>query len=288
MGKDMDVFVPQEGDGLDLYHRLHSYITFFDTSWEQDIIGANADEIRRFEKVYHLDRVQSKIPEAYSIFLNRMGECDGGLLTGTLPEAQISRKELTDDYIDALKFEPTLRESPYIPFCTCLMSGEELSFDLMSEDPENIVVTYYGSDLYGRTEDTLDKLLFRSAFRKFYINRFQQVKTQFQDLILIKFRIDERSKFDRIFPNLQIYHDFIRDLERRFQIEALWFCNQDGYVNDYYVGMGDGYILTMRHSGNTLFGTVSGNHLERINQILRQLSDIPEIQYGQLSPKTIF
>ena len=149
-------------------------------------------------------------------------------------------------------------------------------------------MTYGRGELSGRTDDTLDKLLFRCAFRKYCINSYPQCTVQIPDLRLVKFRIDEASKFNKTFPNLKRYHSFINYIEREFGIEETWFSNKDGYLNDYYVGVCDSCILTMRHTYNTLFGTVSGNNSSLINKIIERLSDILDIEYGALSPNTIF
>lgn len=73
-------YIPLEGDSNNFFERLSDYINKFDSNWENVIRGASSEKIDRYLELATQNNKQLVIPEEYIIYLQKMGEDDGGLL----------------------------------------------------------------------------------------------------------------------------------------------------------------------------------------------------------------
>ena len=73
-------YIPLEGDSSTFFERVSEYVKMFDSDWENAIKGASREKIDKYIEVATKNNKQIVIPEEYIIYLEKMGEDDGGLL----------------------------------------------------------------------------------------------------------------------------------------------------------------------------------------------------------------
>ena len=73
-------YIPLEGDGDNFFERLSDYINRFGSDWKNNIHGASKEKIDRYIELATQNNKQLVIPKEYTIYLEKMGEDDGGLL----------------------------------------------------------------------------------------------------------------------------------------------------------------------------------------------------------------
>lgn len=283
------ILIPERGETSDLFYRLSNYISEFDTMWKDRISPASPADIEMFNQIINQNTYpgKHKIPNEYYIFLEYMGEDDGGLLSQVLNNSYISRAELNESYLeDVSKFYPELKCCPYVPFLCNDIVETELSFDLSSENTHQIVVTN-GEELYGKTGDTLEKLLFRCAFRRFYLPsaaRFASVASK--QFCYNNFAVNTTNAYNSLFQTNSVFFDFITQIERKFSFTEVWFSNKEGYFNDCYIGISTDskMVMSIRHCYNTLFGTISGYAVRDIQEVKEFLSSYHQIKLDIKNP----
>lgn len=280
---DNHILMPECGITKNLFHRLLNYISVFDSMWADRIRPASPSDIEMFIQIIEQSSYPGKkeIPSEYYAFLEQMGEDDGGLLTEMLPDSIISRANLNHLYWERVnKHYPELKCCPYVPFLFNSLGDAELSYDLSSENPKKIVITYR-DELYASTSDTLEKLLFRCAFRKFYLpNAARFAKTESEKYCYSTFSIDTNDAYNRFLPTSNDFLKFITQIETRFSFTEVWFSNKEGYFNDCYIGISadNRMIISVRHYDDTLFGTISGYAIQDIWEVKNFLSSYSQIE----------
>jgi len=73
-------YIPLEGDSSTFFERMSEYIKRFDSNWENVIKGASSEKIDKYLELATQNNKQLVIPKEYIIYLEKMGEDDGGLL----------------------------------------------------------------------------------------------------------------------------------------------------------------------------------------------------------------
>ena len=73
-------YIPLEGDSSTFFERVSEYVKLFDSDWENAIKGASREKIDKYLELATQNNKQLVIPEEYIIYLEKMGEDDGGLL----------------------------------------------------------------------------------------------------------------------------------------------------------------------------------------------------------------
>lgn len=76
----MNKYIPLEGDSNNFFQRVLDCINKFDSNWKNVIRGASSEKIDRYLELATDNNKQLVIPEEYFIYLQKMGEDDGGLL----------------------------------------------------------------------------------------------------------------------------------------------------------------------------------------------------------------
>ena len=77
---DSNRYIPLEGDSSTFFERVSEYIKRFDSNWENVIKGASSEKIDKYLELATQNNKQLVIPKEYIIYLEKMGEDDGGLL----------------------------------------------------------------------------------------------------------------------------------------------------------------------------------------------------------------
>lgn len=275
--EQITVPMPETGAITTFYERLLRYIALFDPDWQNRIVPASYSTINDFKEIVSRIPFKHAIPEEYYIFLSMLGEQDGGLLTESLPDSDISRAVLNrlanNNY-------PELENSPYVVFLFHSLGDTEFSFDLSASNPNQICITYM-DELYAQTSDTFEKLLFRCAFRRFYIPAASKCLVQQSNAFSFRnFCLNCESDFNINFPLRTSYMEFIEQIEKTFSIQETWFSNSEGYLNDCYIGINltGNVVISLRHCYDTLFGTVSGYDKEVINTITQYISKYQNVK----------
>lgn len=275
--------LPVQGEESDFAIRLSNYISKFDSTWKARIHPATLNTIETFNTIVKSKVSNSPIPSLYYTFLAMAGENDGGLITDSLSDGEISLHYLNNLYAQRVNgSDPELKKSLYIPFYFCPISDLEFSFDLSSPVSDTIVRTYRG-ELYSHTSDSFEKLIFRCALRHFYVNSgYRLLAEESSEYTFATFCINSTRDFCDTFKDLTQYLIMLHDLEHRFTIHEVWFSNTDGYENDCYVGVCDTQrvMITMRHCESTLFGTISGYNTELIQELVNHYSNFHRIKFG--------
>lgn len=77
---ERNIYIPLSGDSNSFFNRLSDYVKRFDSNWENIIQGTSSDKIEKYLELATQNNEQLIIPEEYIIYLEKMGENDGGLL----------------------------------------------------------------------------------------------------------------------------------------------------------------------------------------------------------------
>lgn len=283
------ILMPECGITGDLFCRLFNYISAFDPTWINRIKPATSTDIEMFIQIVNQNDYPAKkeVPIEYFIFLEQMGDDDGGLLTQSLSDSIISRASLNHLYWERVnKHYPELKNSPYIPFLFNSLGDVEFSFDLSSENPHLIALTYR-DELYTTTSDTLENLLFRCAFRKFYLPHARRLAEKNPEKYCYStFSVDTNDAYRSFIPTNNDFLKFIRQIETMFSFTEVWFSNKDGYFNDCYIGMSANTqtVISVRHCDGTLFGTISGYAIQDILGVKRFLSSFSQVKLDTKNP----
>lgn len=208
---------PQMSDETNLFYNLSNYINQFNKEWLKKIKPASNTSIELLKIVSEVQKWREEFPKPYYMFLEMMGENDGGLLSGSLiGTANII--EIIDLYEEFHKFSPEVFGTPYLSFFQREMGGE-LSFDLSGKYAKNILETDSG-ELFRINSESFEKLLFQSAFNQFerfdnYIE-FSSSLNQLQKAIYIQEKKDLFELMDIVAKN--------------YRLEKAWFSDEKHYI----------------------------------------------------------
>lgn len=72
--------IPREGNISTLFERLAEYINISNPDWIHRIQPTEKEDIELLKKVSRIKKMAGDFPESYKIFLNHIGERNGGLI----------------------------------------------------------------------------------------------------------------------------------------------------------------------------------------------------------------
>lgn len=208
---------PQISDETNLFYTLSNYINEFNKEWIKKIKPASNTSIELLKRVSEIQKWREEFPKPYYMFLETMGENDGGLLSDSLiGTAHII--EIIDLYEEFHKFSPEVFDTPYLSFFQMEMGGE-LSFDLSGKHAKNILETDSG-ELFRINSESFEKLLFQSAFNCF--ERFGHYIGFSSSLSQLKKATSIHEKKD-LFETIDI-------IAKSYGLEKAWFSDEKHYI----------------------------------------------------------
>lgn len=208
---------PQMSDETDLFYNLSSYINQFNKEWIKEIKPASNASIELLKIVSEMQKWREEFPKPYYMFLETMGNNDGGLLSSSLI-GTANIMEVIDLYEEFHKFSPEVFDTPYLSFFQREMGGE-LSFDLSGKYAKNILETDSG-EVFRLNSESFEKLLFQSAFNKF--ERFDNYIEFSSTLSQLKKSICVHEKKD-LFESMDI-------IAKNYRLEKMWFSDEKHYI----------------------------------------------------------
>ena len=235
---------PRQGNNEDLFQRLSEYISFFDKSWVNRIKPASQESIERLKQVSEFDKWNKEFPKEYHIFLEHMGNDDGGLLSETLM-GKTAIEKIIEVCEDEKEVDLDPFNSPYFLFFNDYLA-RELSFDLNKDTKYSIV----NQSLKVEAE-TFEKLLFQCAFRRFELYNNWVFAFQNQN---------ERN------PNLFCAIDGIT---KKYNMQKAWFSDEQNYIA---LGENYGFCIINIDAKESITGSVTGNNQEIVNELCNTFS----------------
>lgn len=254
-GNSANIYIPKEGNRDNLFERLFEFIEMYDTDWKNRIKPASENAINQLVESSEIIKHNVDIPVIYRMFLEKMGENDGGLLSEVLlGETQIYEiLELLEDYH---KYDPDYFESLIFPFCI-QETGLELSFDLSSNNQDSVWVTE-GSEVFRKTSENFEKFLFQCAFKKFvYFN----VRISYGASKKILEETMEKANISDIFEELN-------RIINKYGIIKAWFSDFE-----HYIGIGSNIAFYMEYH-NGVVGEIRGENDTEVNNLLTDIINI--------------
>lgn len=104
-------YIPLEGNCNSFFERLTMYVEQFDSNWKCLINGASRDKIEKYIHMSTLENDNYIIPQEYIVYLEKMGEYDGGLLENFIKGC--TKIDVLIDYFDEMnKFPDCYDEIP--------------------------------------------------------------------------------------------------------------------------------------------------------------------------------
>lgn len=254
--------LPSKGDAKTFYKRLSSYISLFDETWKSRIQPIQKNKLQEFEIYFALDNYMFKLPDTYYSFLLTMGGNDGGLITDTIDGySEISLDVLMKIYDKSM--------APYIPFVEVPISGYALFFNLNSNC--EIVEIFRPERVYGHTRETFEQLIFRCAFKKFFLQEgYEKLKKIYPQYTSKRLQIElESYETDSNLEN-NVYGIIIKNCQEKFAVSEEWFSNQDGLITDCYVGTTSerDTVITVDNRGSYLYIVIAGYNPELIDELM--------------------
>lgn len=214
---EKDSRIPEQGDNSDLFERIFNYISNFDNNWINRIQPAAEEDINLLTKLSGIEKIGLKLPQCYQIFLNYMGEKDGGILTGK--EGSCSIKEIIKLYQEIHKYEPENLNPQYLLFFNVTL-GSQIAFDLGSPENPNLVDFDCGKAYEVRSE-SLEKLIFESIFFKYVKDKYT-IYFGGSGNSLNKALSKNRSPHSNIFK-------IIEETAEQYNFKKVWISEEERY-----------------------------------------------------------
>lgn len=212
---DKELLRPQNGE--EMFQELYNYIDRFNKKWKETIRPASKESMESLKAVAEIQKWCSDFPESYRIFLETMGENDGGLLSKSLIGTS-NIMEIIDLYEEFHKFYPNVFDVPYFTFFQKEM-GEELAFDLSAVGKSNILETDCG-EVINVCSENFEKLLFQSAFYGF---------ERFNTYIEVSGSLNELKKKICNLENGEMF-DIIEEIVVQCGLKKVWFSDKNHYI----------------------------------------------------------
>lgn len=235
----------------EVFLRLYDYVDEFDKDWKRSIRPASSESIESLKRVSELQRWRADFPPLYKLYLERMGEDDGGLLS-TMLIGTASISEIIDLYEDFHIYSPEVFDTPYLAFFQQEMGGE-FSFDLRDSQNENILRTDCG-EVCGVVSESFKKLLFQSAFSRF--ERFHDYMRFSGSPYEVKSAVSVAGEKD-VFSILD-------EISKDYGFSKVWFSDQQ-----HYIAIGE-ISLCVRNTHGA-FGFVTSDNTFAINEFMKEL-----------------
>lgn len=250
-----NIYIPKEGNANNLFERLFEFIEMYDTDWKNRIKPASENSINQLIELSEISKYNRDIPIVYRKFLKKMGQDDGGLLSEVLlGETKIDEIiELLEDYH---KYDSDYFENLIFPFCI-QETGIELSFDLSSNNQEGIWITE-GSEIFRKTSESFEKLLFQCAFKKFVSFSVRVCYGASKKTLGETMR---KANISNIFEELN-------KIIKKYGIIKTWFSDFE-----HYIGIGGDIVFYMEYH-NGVVGEISGRNYTEVNDLLTDIINI--------------
>ena len=251
--------IPGPGDTSDLFERLSCYITLIDNDWFNRIEPASGESINLLKKLSNIDKIDRDLPKAYSIFLNYMGEHDGGILEKTLlGDASIS--SIIDYYEQTHKYEPETINPECLVFFSPHMT-DSISIDLRHSKNEVIMYSSEGEFDYFCAEN-FEKLLFQCAFIRYERLFFSEMLSFGGSTNMMKAALNKHQTSDI----LKVVDIFAK--ENNFQ--KCWFSDKS-----HYFGIRDNvtFFVNIDYNGAAVMGMFADEY-EVINDLGNRLVEL--------------
>lgn len=207
-------YLPEKGTVLNLFERLEKYISEVDKTWRFKIKPTNKLKMLELKEISGINKLGLDFPEEYKMFLNYMGEDDGGVL-GEFFLGDASIDTIIDVYNDYHEFNPELL-NPYYLIIVLNEMGDEIKMDMQNNGKPKIL----GLDNMLQAE-CFEKLLFQCAFSKFE-ERFYPISYKIGGT---KTKVDEalgKKKYLSISNVLDV-------CAKKFGLEKMWFSDDLNY-----------------------------------------------------------
>lgn len=225
--------IPSPGDNSNLFQRLSSYITKVDPDWINRIKPASQESINLLRKLSGLEDAGLDLPEAYKIFLEYMGEDDGGMMDSLNGDTFIG--EIIDFYKEVNEENPDELNPQYLAFLSTYFGGQ-ISFEMSKPDNPSIVMASEGRRLYFFSE-SFEKLLFQYTFAKYEIQYYPARIAFGGSQNMLKMALD-RHKITNIF-------DVVDRHAKRNGFQKAWFSD-----DRHYIGICDDATFFVRRDSN--------------------------------------
>lgn len=163
----MDIF--KSGTLDDMIERLCNAMKFVDSKWIYAIKPASLEQIQHLRDLIGYNDNQIELPKAYLLYLESMGQDDGGLLEGEWDgHAEVDIDSICEYYADYADWE---EEFDVDPQHFLLFSTHYIGSDLFLEisDNDNPPIFLHAEDLFA---STFEKYLFQMAFRMMYEKQY--------------------------------------------------------------------------------------------------------------------
>lgn len=236
-----------------IFRELYNYIDKFDKSWKERIKPASNSSIESLKSVAEIQKWCSDFPESYRIFLETMGENDGGLLSKSLIGTSNIMK-IIELYEEFHKFYPNVFDVPYFTFFQKEM-GEELAFDLSAVGKSNILETDCG-EVINVCSENFEKLLFQSAFHGF---------ERFNTYIEVSGSLNELKKKICNLENGEMF-DIMEEIVVQCGLKKVWFSDKNHYIA---TGAETGLYME-REIG--MYGFVTSNNTKLAKKLAKELT----------------
>lgn len=209
-----DQYLPEKGTIFNLFERLEKYILVIDETWKFRIKPTNELKICKLKEVSGLNKLGLDLPEVYKVFLNYLGEDDGGIL-GEFFLGDACIDAIIDVYNDYHEYNPKLL-NPFHLIIVLNEMGDEIKMDM--QNPENPKILGLDNTLQA---ECFEKLLFQCAFCKFeqhlypIIYRFGGTKSKISETL-------GQECYSSILS-------FVDDYAKQFGLEKAWFSDALNY-----------------------------------------------------------
>lgn len=208
----------QPENEIEVFQKLYNYMERFNRKWKETIRPASKESMELLKSISKIEKWCNDFPQLYKMFLETMGEDDGGLLSISLIGTG-NIKEIIDLYQEFQEFYPNVFDMPYFTFFQNEM-GMELAFDLRDAKKGNILEMDCGEKICVNSE-SFEKLLFQSAF-----NGFERFNTYIEiggSLNQLKNGLNNNLERKEIF-------DIVDKIIAQYELRKVWFSDKNHYI----------------------------------------------------------
>lgn len=257
------ILEPQKGSKENCIERVIEFVGQFDIKWSDLIKPAQKEKIDEMKNILKLDNKAINLLSVYFQFVERMGECDGGLISDTL-YGDCSIDSLLELYKEYAHEEIDIIKNGFINFCIQDMGGQ---YSIMFGKSDNEQV--YETDdeiIYSPIAENFEKLLFQCAVKKFAF-----FETSF------KFAGSKNGRIDALgIGQYYIFWKQIRELCKKYSMEEAW-------ISDFkhYISFGDNLIVWIEVSEG-INGRVTGKKYDEVTAFLSDLKKISGYSFCQV------
>lgn len=220
-----NIYIPLKGDSNSFFERLSDYIKRFDSNWKNVIRGASSEKIDKYLELATQNKQQLVIPEEYIVYLNKMGEDDGGLLENFIKGStnidvlidHFENMNKFPDYYDPIPLNHVvIGHSIEVETDIFLNYNNDLDYEInrtVSINPESQAYNWFSS--------SFEKLLFQSVLFKYIGTTKKCVK----ECVVPTNFIKEKKVIDATKVMRQI-----DEVCQKYGMSKIWISDQYNYI----------------------------------------------------------